>query len=427
MRIRNEHIVTTMNDIGSLSNSFEFIDVKQSHFVDSSAGLAIVSLNNFKSLSNRGSSERVGTSSKSNTRSDIQRFHNIRIGNDVSSRRRQRLRENTANKVASTIHIKVFFNSVSSSTNTSKRVSFIHNNPGIILVAQLSGSREVGNGTISRVDSINNQQGPSLVFVSVLLHKLTQGFVILMREGDDLSTGQFTTISQADVALLVHENHSTLRTQVSDQVHASQKSRSGEAAIFTFEKVGHSLIGLFNNQVLSQQQIATVIPCSGLSDSFESILSHLIINMEGPVRERRHENTLMIITFKLNVDTISALIISKSRKEGPVFVHFLRGASFRGDRVNNGLGELRDRFMGQFSLCNGVFAFLLEHSANHIQVSESIHILTIREQFLGQFVKVILLFDSFSLRKSNQGSREGDNQTTQPNVGEEQIIRLFNR
>ena len=416
VRVRNKDIVTTVNDVGALV-LLQLSDVEGSHLVNVSAELSVVTFNDFQTLGDGSSRERVRTSSEPDTRGDGEGLDEGVVGDNITTIGRESLGENTTDVVAGTNHIEVLFDTVASLSERTERVSFIHNNLDIKFITKLAGLGQVGNGTVSRVDSVNNKKSTASVLVAVLLHQIAEGFVVLVRELDGLGTSQLGTITETDVALLVHEDDTTLRAQVGNQVHASKETGSGEGAVFTVEEGLHSLVGLIDDGVLSQQQVRTVVSGSRFTDLLESIFTDFLVDMETPVRQRRHQSTSVVITSDLDGGTVVGLLEGKSRGEGPVFVDVLEVlvTQHLSSDINVGLqnGFVSDnRPLG----LNG----RLNQTTSQVKVSQITVVLALHEQFLGHLVLFNLLGDELGGvgHEDGSGSGEEEEQGEQEDVGE---------
>jgi len=223
VRVGNKDVVTTVNDVGA-PVLLQLRHVEASHGVNISSELAVVTLNDLQTLGNSSGRERVRSSGKSDTGRDGKGLNIVVVGHDVSAIGRKGLGEHTTDVVTGTDHVKMLFNTVTSFTQRTERVSFIHNNESIKFITKLPGLGQVGNGSIGRVDSVNNKERATRVLVTVLCHQITESIIVLVREFDNFGTSQLGSVPQADVALLVHKDDTTLRAQVGNQVHASKET-----------------------------------------------------------------------------------------------------------------------------------------------------------------------------------------------------------
>mmetsp|Transcript_25583 Transcript_25583/g.35466 ORF Transcript_25583/g.35466 Transcript_25583/m.35466 type:complete len:399 (+) Transcript_25583:475-1671(+) len=383
MGVRNENVVSAVDDVGAFGNGFQFIDIERASIINLSSNFTIITFNNFQSFRNSGSRERVRSSSKSNTRGNSQNFNIRLVRNNKSTIRRQSLRENTTDKVASTIHVEVFFNSVSSGSKRTQRVSFIHHNFSIKFITKFTSTRQVSNSTISRVNRINNQQDTSRILVAVFFHQFFESIVVLVGELDNLSTSQFTSVSQTNVTFLIQKDQSTLGAQVRNQVHTGQETRSGERAIFSLKEGLHSIVGLINNSILSKKKIASVITSSRLTNFVESIFSDFFINMESPVAQGRHQDALVVITFNVDVVTIRFLVKGNSRGISPVFFDHLDIVSSK-----NNTGNINRTFHSSLVLDNRLRATdrMFNQTTSHIQMGKVLETFSFNKKLLGHLV-----------------------------------------
>mmetsp|Transcript_22643 Transcript_22643/g.35218 ORF Transcript_22643/g.35218 Transcript_22643/m.35218 type:complete len:443 (-) Transcript_22643:86-1414(-) len=418
MRVGDKYVVPTVDDVGA-SVLLQLLDVERSHLVDGSSQLSVISLDDLKPLGNSGSREGVGTSGESNTGGDGEGDHEGVVRDDVATIGRESLGKDTADKVAGTDHVKVLLNTVSSLAEGTEGVGLVHDQEGVEVVTASAGLGQVGDGTISRVDGVEDEEGASRVLVAVLLHQLAEGFVVLVRELDELGAGQFGSVSQADVALLVHEDDTTLRAQVGNQVHAGQKPGGSEGAVFAVEELLHVLIGLVNDGVLPQQQVGSVVTGSGLTHLLEGVFSHFFVHVESPVGQGGHQGTGVVITLDLDGDTVIVLLEGQPGGEGPVLVdvvnvmvaqHFTSNVN-----VGGGHGLVGDnRFLG----LDGV----LNQAPGHIEVGQVAVVLAVREELLGHLVLLDLLGDELGGVGDNQsgGGGKEQEQNEQNEVGEHQ-------
>ena len=416
VRVGDEDVVPTVDDIGA-TVLLQLRDVEGPQLVDVRTELAVVSLDDFQTLSDGGSRERVGTGGKTDTRGNGEGLDESVVGDDVTAIGRKGLGEDTTDVITGTDHVEVLLNTVTGLTEGTERVGLVHNNLNVELVAESPSLGQVGNGSVSGVDSINNKERATGVLVTVLLHQITEGFVVLVRELDDLSTGQLGTVPQTDMALLVHEDDTTLRAQIGDQVHASKETRSGERTVFTVEELLHVLIGLFDDSVLTQQQVRTVVTGTGLKDLLESVLADLLVDVEAPVRQRRHQSAPVLVTRDLDGDTIVGLVEGKTRGEGPVFVDVFEVLVTQ-DLSSDIDVRLQNSLVGD----DGPLGLdgRLDQTTSQIQVGQITVVLTAHEQLLGHLVLFDLLGDELRGLSDDQGSgsREKEKQSEQQHVGE---------
>mmetsp|Transcript_9635 Transcript_9635/g.12955 ORF Transcript_9635/g.12955 Transcript_9635/m.12955 type:complete len:331 (-) Transcript_9635:103-1095(-) len=280
---------------------------------------------------------------------------------------------------------------MTSLAKSSQRVSFVHNNFTIKFVTKLSSTRQIHDSSISRVNRVNNQKSFSTILVTVLDHKLSQFIIVLMRKFEGLCSSKFRSVSQTDVALLIHKDDSTSGTQIRNQIHTSQKSGGRKSTVLSSEKFAHTFIRFFHNSIFTNHEVTSVVSGSSLFHFLDSIVSNFFVHVETPVAQRRHQDTVVVISLNTNTVSIRFLVKGNTGTVSPILL-----TNFRVITSNHSFGNILRTFDGSLVLDNlkVLGDSLFDKTGNEIQMGHVIEVFTFHVQFLGHLVECVLLLQS---------------------------------
>mmetsp|Transcript_30706 Transcript_30706/g.86051 ORF Transcript_30706/g.86051 Transcript_30706/m.86051 type:complete len:390 (-) Transcript_30706:168-1337(-) len=264
--------------------------------------------------------EGVGAGGEADARGRVQVQHLLVVRHNKAAVARHGLGEHAADEVAGADHVEVLLDAASGRSHGAERVGLVHHQRHVVLVADLPRAGEVRNGTVRRVDAVEHQQGAAGVLVPVLRHELGQRVVVVVREAHHLRARHLGTEPQADVRLLVDEDHAALGRQVEDQVHAAKEARGGNGAVLAAEERRQVGVGLLHRLVLAEKQVAAVVAHANLPRPRNRVVHHLLVHVEAPVRERAQQRALEVVALHLDRHSVVELVKVQSGRERPVLL-----------------------------------------------------------------------------------------------------------